>query len=75
MLGAAVDEAGQTLDEVLCTYALAPRSFTGEDTAELAQGDEVEIVRSPRSARIAFLPDHNDYLALSRKLGWGGKMG
>ena len=52
-----------------------PLTIDGEDTAELAQGDEVEIIRSPRCARIAFLPDHNDYLALSRKLGWGGKLG
>ena len=34
VLGAAVDEEGRALDQVLCTYALAPRSFTGEDTAE-----------------------------------------
>ena len=34
VLGEAVDEAGRVLDQVLCTYALAPRSFTGEDTAE-----------------------------------------
>ncbi len=35
VLGAAVDEEDRVLDQVLCTYALAPRSFTGEDTAEL----------------------------------------
>ena len=35
VLGSAVDEEGRALDQVLCTYALAPRSFTGEDTAEL----------------------------------------
>ena len=34
VLGEAVDENGQSLDQVLCTYALAPHSFTGEDTAE-----------------------------------------
>ena len=34
VLGAVVDEEGRALDQVLCTYALAPRSFTGEDTAE-----------------------------------------
>ncbi len=34
VLGEAVDEEGRVLDQVLCTYALAPRSFTGEDTAE-----------------------------------------
>jgi NAD+ kinase len=51
-----------------------PLTIDGEDTDSLAAGDEVEIFRSPRSARIAFLPDHNDYLALSRKLGWAGQM-
>ena len=35
VLGAVVDTEGQMLDEVLCTYARGPRSFTGEDTAEL----------------------------------------
>ncbi len=34
VLGVVEDEQGQSLDQVLCTYALAPRSFTGEDTAE-----------------------------------------
>ena len=34
VLGEAVDEEGRVLDQVLCTYALGPRSFTGEDTAE-----------------------------------------
>ena len=34
VLGVVEDEQGQGLDQVLCTYALAPRSFTGEDTAE-----------------------------------------
>ncbi len=34
VLGDVLDEKGNLLDEVLCTYARAPRSFTGEDTAE-----------------------------------------
>ena len=35
VLGRAFDGEGQMLDQVLCAYARAPRSFTGEDTAEL----------------------------------------
>ncbi|MBQ3482717.1 MAG: tRNA uridine-5-carboxymethylaminomethyl(34) synthesis GTPase MnmE [Clostridia bacterium] len=34
--GALVDAAGEVLDEVLVTYFGAPRSFTGEDVAEIA---------------------------------------
>ena len=34
VLGEAVDGSGQALDQVLCTYAPGPHSFTGEDTAE-----------------------------------------
>ena len=58
-LGDALDEAGNLLDEVLCTYALAPRSFTGEDTAEFhCHGSPAalnEILRSllRRGARLA----------------------
>ena len=33
--GALTDEDGQTLDLCLCTLSRAPRSYTGEDTAEL----------------------------------------
>lgn len=35
ILGSVEDENGAVLDQVLCTYSRAPRSFTGEDTAEL----------------------------------------
>ena len=58
-LGDALDESGNLLDEVLCTYALAPRSFTGEDTAEFhCHGSPAamsEILRSllRRGARLA----------------------
>ncbi len=32
--GALLDRAGEPIDRVLCTYSLAPASYTGEDTAE-----------------------------------------
>lgn len=35
-LGRIVDESGETLDEVLATLYLAPNSYTGDDTIELA---------------------------------------
>ena len=35
VLGDVLDDSGLVLDQVLATYALGPRSFTGEDTAEL----------------------------------------
>ena len=33
--GKLLDEKGRTLDLCLCTLSRAPRSYTGEDTAEL----------------------------------------
>ena len=33
--GGLLDRGGQAIDRVLCTYSLAPHSYTGEDTAEL----------------------------------------
>ena len=59
ILGDAADEKGNILDQVLCTYALAPRSFTGEDTAEFhCHGSPAalsELLRSllRRGARLA----------------------
>ena len=58
-LGEALDEEGRMLDQVLCTYARAPRSFTGEDTAEFhCHGSPAaleELLRSllRRGARLA----------------------
>ncbi|MCI8421909.1 MAG: tRNA uridine-5-carboxymethylaminomethyl(34) synthesis GTPase MnmE [Lawsonibacter sp.] len=33
--GSLLDQRGEAIDQVLCTYSLGPASYTGEDTAEL----------------------------------------
>ena len=73
-LGDVLDEAGNLLDEVLCTYARAPRSFTGEDTAEFhCHGSPAalsEILRSllRRGARLAGPGEFSRRAFLSGKL-------
>jgi len=44
--GRVVDEAGETLDEAMAVYFPAPRSYTGEDMAELfLHGGQVSVRR------------------------------
>ncbi len=43
-----------------------------EEHIRIACGDVVEIRKSPKTTKIAFLPGYNNYQVLSRKLGWVG---
>ena len=51
--GKLLDEKGRTLDLCLCTLSRAPRSYTGEDTAELAGG----VARRERRFRVDDIDD------------------
>ncbi|MDD5705575.1 MAG: NAD(+)/NADH kinase [Kiritimatiellae bacterium] len=48
-------------------------AIDGRDDYALRAGDWVEVERSQTPARIVFLPGHDPYTVLSRKLGWGGR--
>ncbi len=45
----------------------------GIDDIRLKVGDRVEVAASGVPARLAFLPEHDPYSVMSRKLGWGGR--
>ena len=51
--GALLDEEGRTLDLCLCTLSRAPRSYTGEDTAELQCHGSPVVLRSALEALFA----------------------
>ena len=51
--GKLLDEKGRTLDLCLCTLSRAPRSYTGEDTAELQCHGSPVVLRSALEARFA----------------------
>lgn len=44
----------------------------GEDVTTVGEGDSVVVSKGEWKPRIAFLPDHDDYQRLSRKLGFHG---
>ena len=51
--GKLLDEKGRTLDLCLCTLSRAPRSYTGEDTAELQCHGSPVVLRSALEALFA----------------------
>lgn len=65
------DETRITLRPV---SAEAPLSLAidGEESAQVALGDAVDVVKASSALSIGFLPTHNDYQALCHKLGWSG---
>ena len=51
--GKLLDEKGRTLDLCLCTLSRAPRSYTGEDTAELQCHGSPVVLRAALEALFA----------------------
>ena len=67
--GKLLDEKGRTLDLCLCTLSRAPRSYTGEDTAELQCHGSPVVLRAALEALFA-LGARQARLALPVRAGY-----
>lgn len=68
-----VADSSRVVIRVIAAQAPLLLSIDGGDDLALCSGDGVEIERGPHDVRVAFLPEHDPYAVLSRKLGWGGR--